>query len=375
MQAPLAGLTVIALEQAVAAPMCTARLADAGARVIKVERAEGDFARGYDRAARGQSSYFIWLNRGKESVALDLKAAGDMALLRRMLSRADVLVQNLAPGALDRLGLDAAALRALNPRLIVCSITGYGPGPYRARKAYDLLIQAESGLSSVTGGPDGPSRVGVSVVDIATGMYAHAAVLEALIARGQTGEGAHIEVPMFDAMADWMAVPLLQAEASGVNPPRIGLNHASIAPYGAYTCGDGEAVLFSVQSDREWRAFCLTVLEDAALADNPDFASQPDRVARRAALDARIDAVFARLTRDAVIARMEAAGMAYASLNSALDLARHPHLSRVTVDTPAGPVDVPAPPVRIAGVERSFGTVPAVDQHGAAIRAEFGQKT
>ena len=373
MHAPLAGLTVIALEQAVAAPMCTARLADAGARVIKVERAEGDFARGYDRAARGQSSYFVWLNRGKESVALDLKAQGDMRVLRRMLARADVLVQNLAPGALDRLGLDGAALRALNPRLIVCAIAGYGPGPYRTRKAYDLLIQAESGLSSVTGGPAEPSRVGVSVVDIATGMYAHAAVLEALIARGQTGEGAHIEVPMFDAMADWMAVPLLQAEASGVNPPRLGLNHASIAPYGAYTCGDGEAVLFSVQSEREWRAFCLTVLEDPALAEDPDFASQPDRVARRAALDARINAVFARLTREAVIARMEAAGMAYASLNSALDLARHPHLSRVTIDTPEGPVAVPAPPARIAGVERKLGAVPSVDQQGAAIRAEFGE--
>lgn len=373
MHAPLAGLTVIALEQAVAAPMCTARLADAGARVIKVERAEGDFARGYDRAAKGQSSYFVWLNRGKESVALDLKAEGDMAILRRMLAGADVLVQNLAPGALDRLGLDTAALRALNPRLILCSITGYGPGPYRARKAYDLLIQAESGLSSVTGGPEGPSRVGVSVVDIATGMYAHAAVLEALIARGQTGAGAHIEVPMFDAMADWMAVPLLQAEASGQNPPRLGLNHASIAPYGAYTCGDGAAVLFSVQSEREWRAFCATVLEDPALADDPDFASQPDRVARRAALDARIAAVFERLSRDAVIARMEAAGMAYASLNTALDLAQHPHLSRVTIDTPAGPVAVPAPPARFAGVERPLGAVPGIDEHGAAIRAEFGE--
>lgn len=372
MQAPLAGLTVIALEQAVAAPMCTVRLADAGARVIKIERPEGDFARGYDRAARGQSSYFVWLNRGKQSIALDLKHPEDLALLRRMLARADVLVQNLAPGALGRLGLDGAALSALNPRLIVCAIAGYGPGPYRRRKAYDLLIQAESGLSSVTGGPEGPSRVGVSVVDIATGMYAHAAVLEALIARGQTGQGAHIEVPMFDAMADWMAVPLLQAEASGANPPRLGLNHPSIAPYGAYACGDGLEILFSVQSEREWRAFCTGVLEDPALAEDPAFASQPDRVARRAVLDARIAAVFGRLPREAVVARMEAASMAYARLNTALDLSAHPHLSRVAVATPEGPVSVPAPPLRIAGVERSLGAVPAVDEHGAAIRAEFG---
>ena len=373
MHAPLEGLTVVALEQAVAAPMCTARLADAGARVIKIERPDGDFARGYDRAARGQSSYFVWLNRGKESVALDLKAPGDMALLRRMLAKADVLVQNLAPGAMDRLGLDRAALGALNPRLIACGIAGYGPGPYRGRKAYDLLIQAESGLSSVTGGPEGPARVGVSVVDIATGMYAHAAVLEALIARGQTGEGAHIEVPMFDAMADWMTVPLLQAEASGTNPPRLGLNHASIAPYGAYACGDGQEVLFSVQSEREWRAFCLTVLEDPALAVDPDFSGQPARVARRAALDARIAAVFGTLPREAVIARMEAAGMAYARLNTTIDLSHHPHLSRITVGTPEGPVSLPAPPVRIAGVVRHPGAVPAVDEHGAAIRAEFGE--
>jgi crotonobetainyl-CoA:carnitine CoA-transferase CaiB-like acyl-CoA transferase len=372
MDAPLAGLTVVALEQAVAAPLCTARLADAGARVIKVERPEGDFARGYDRAARGQSSYFVWLNRGKQSVALDLKAEADMALLRRMLARADVLVQNLAPGALARLGLDDAALDALNPRLIRCSITGYGPGPYETRKAYDLLIQAESGLSSVTGGPEGPSRVGVSVVDIATGMAAHAAILEALIARGLHGRGARIEVPMFHAMADWMAVPLLQAEASGVNPPRIGLNHASIAPYGAYACGDGGMVLFSVQSEREWRAFCTGVLEDATLAEDPAFASQPDRVARRAALDERIAAVFGRLPRGAVIARLDAAGMAWASLNTALDLAAHPHLARVTVETPAGPVALPAPPARVAGRATALGPVPGLDEHGAAIRAEFG---
>jgi itaconate CoA-transferase len=369
---PLDGLLVVALEHAVAAPFCTARLADAGARVIKVEKPGGDFARGYDRAARGQSSYFVWLNRGKQSIAMDLKQAADHALLGRMLARADVLVQNLAPGAMDRLGLGAAALAALNPRLIACAITGYGPGPFQTRKAYDLLIQAEAGIASVTGTPDGPARVGVSLVDIGSGMYAHSAILEALIARGISGRGAAITVPMFDAMADWMTVPLLQAEGSGQNPPRLGLNHASIAPYGAYTCGGGGAVLFSVQSEGEWHRFCRQVLADEGLATDPDFASQTARVARRAALDARIDAVFGVLDRDTVIARLEAAGMAYARLSTALDLAQHPHLQRAAVETPEGPVALPLPPARVDGVAPALGAVPAVDADGAALRAEFG---
>lgn len=371
MDRPLAGLTVVSVEQAVAAPMCTARLADAGARVIKVERPEGDFARGYDRAAHGQSSYFVWLNRGKQSIALDLKDSGDMGLMRRMLARADVLVQNLAPGALDRLGLDNAALTALNPALITCAITGYGPGPMQGRKAYDLLIQAESGLSSVTGGPDEPARVGVSVVDIATGMYAHAAILEALIARGISGKGRHIEVSMFGAMADWMAVPLLQAEASGENPPRLGLRHASIAPYGVFTCGDGGQVLLSVQSEREWQTFCARVMEDPALADDPDYASQPDRVARREALEARIAARFATAPRAAVVGWLDAAGIAYASLNTALDLRAHAHLHRARVAIPGGEIALPLPPARYDGAAPDLGAVPALDAHGAAIRAEF----
>lgn len=371
MAGALHGLTVISVEQAVAAPMCTARLADAGARVIKVERPEGDFARGYDRAAQGHSSYFVWLNRGKQSIALDLKQTEDLALMRRMLARADVLVQNLAPGALARLGLGRAALETLNPRLISCAITGYGPGPMERRKAYDLLIQAESGLSSVTGGPSEPARVGVSVVDIASGMYAHAAILEALIARGISGRGRHIEVSMFDAMADWMAVPLLQAEASGQNPPRLGLRHASIAPYGVFTCGDGEQVLLSVQSEREWHAFCHQVLQDPALAEDPDFGSQPDRVARRDALEARIAAVFADAPRAEIITRLDAAGIAFASLNTALDLARHPHLRRTAVATPGGAVSLPMPPARHDGPAPHLGAVPALDADGAALRAEF----
>ena len=373
MDRPLAGLTVVSVEQAVAAPMCTARLADAGARVIKVERPEGDFARGYDRAAGGLSSYFVWLNRGKESIALDLKAPVDMALMRRILARADILVHNLAPGALERLGLDRAALETLNPALISCAITGYGPGPMRDRKAYDLLIQAESGLSSVTGGPEAPARVGVSVVDIASGMYAHAAILEALIARGINGRGRHIEVSMFDAMADWMAVPLLQAEASGENPPRLGLRHASIAPYGVFACGDGEQVLLSVQSEREWQAFCLQVMQDPQLARDPDFGSQPDRVARRVALEAKIAGVFVSLPRADVIARLETAGIAFASLNTALDLAQHPHLRRAEVATPSGQVTLPLPPARHDGATRALGAVPALDAHGPDIRAEFAE--
>lgn len=373
MAGPLTGLIVISVEQAVAAPMCTARLADAGARVIKVERPEGDFARGYDRAAQGHSSYFVWLNRGKQSIALNLKDADDMALMRRMLALADILVHNLAPGALERLGLGNAALTALNPALISCAITGYGAGPMQNRKAYDLLIQAESGLSSVTGGPEAPARVGVSVVDIASGMYAHAAILEALIARGVTQKGRHIEVSMFDAMADWMTVPLLQAEASGENPLRLGLRHASIAPYGVFTCGDGGQVLLSVQSEREWQAFCCLVMDDPALADDPDYASQPDRVARRDPLEARINARFATADRPIVVGWLDAAGIAYASLNTALDLGHHPHLRRARVAIPGGDIALPLPPARHDGASPELGAVPALNADGAAIRAEFAQ--
>jgi itaconate CoA-transferase len=371
MRRPLEGLLVVSVEQAVAAPMCTARLADAGARVIKVERPEGDFARAYDRAGGKASSYFVWLNRGKESIALDLKDPEDMALMRRMLAQADVLVQNLAPGAFDRLGLDHAALDALNPRLIACAITGYGAGPMQHRKAYDLLIQAESGLSSVTGGPEEPARVGVSVVDIASGMYAHAAILEALIARGITGKGCRIDVSMFHAMADWMTVPLLQAEASGQNPPRLGLRHASIAPYGVFTCGDGGQVLLSIQSEREWAVLCREVLDDPVLAEDPAFASQPDRVARRDALEARISDVFGGMASEAVVTRLEEARIAFARLNTPLDLARHPHLARAEIAVPGGRIGLPLPPARREGVAVEMGDVPELDEHGAAIRTEF----
>src|SRR5262250_2741556 len=264
MPLPLSGLLVVSLEQAVAAPMCTCRLADAGARVIKIERPEGDFARGYDKLAKGESAYFVWLNRGKESIVLDLARPDDKALLERMLAKADVFVQNLKPGAIAKLGFAIERLRETFPRLIVCSVSGYGEtGPYAQRKAYDLLIQAESGLASVTGGPEAPARVGVSVVDVAAGLNAYQAVLEALIARDRTGEGASLSVSMFDAMAEWMAVPLIQYEG-GAAPKRIGLAHTSIAPYGAFKTADGADILISIQSDREWRVLAEKVLGDTA---------------------------------------------------------------------------------------------------------------
>ncbi|WP_439574741.1 CaiB/BaiF CoA transferase family protein [Phreatobacter sp.] len=361
---PLAGLTVIAIEQAVAAPFCTSRLADAGARVIKIERPEGDFARGYDAVAAGQSSYFVWLNRGKESVAIDLSGPDGRAHLADMVASADVVVQNLKPGALDRMGLGVEELRRRHPRLIVCSISGYGEsGPYASRKAYDLLIQAESGLCSITGGPTEPARVGVSLVDIATGATAHAAILEALIGRGISGEGADIRISMFDVMADWLTVPLLNHEG-GKSPKRIGLAHPSISPYGVFTTADGRPVLISIQSEREWAAFCAGVLGDAALATDPRFASNVIRVANRSETDAMVAEAFSRLDAATAIDRLSRADIAFATLNDMAGLAAHPHLRRITVETPAGPVAVPAPAPIVTGEPRRYGPVPAIGQHG-----------
>jgi formyl-CoA transferase len=371
MTLPLSGLLVVSLEQAVAAPQCTCRLADAGARVIKVERPEGDFARGYDDLVHGESAYFVWLNRGKESVVLDLARDEDKALLEAMLARADVFVQNLKPGSLDKLGFPVARLRRAHPRLIVCSITGYGEsGPYARRKAYDLLIQAESGLASVTGGPEGPARVGVSVVDIATGMNAYQAILEALIARERTGEGGAIGVSLFDAMADWMSVPLLQAEG-GKPPQRVGLAHTSIAPYGVFRTRDGADILISIQSDREWRVLAKDVLGDAALAADPAFATNVERVKRRADTDARVQAVFGAMDMEPLSQKLLAADIAFAPVNDAFGLARHPHLRRITVGTPSGPVAYPAPAAIHTGENRRYGPVPALGAHTATVRAEF----
>ena len=370
----LAGITVLALEQAVAAPYCTSRLADAGARVIKVERAEGDFARGYDRAAKGMSSYFAWLNRGKESLAADIKAPADAALLHRILSRADVFVQNLLPGAAARAGFGSDELRARHPRLVTVDISGYGDeGPYAAMKSYDMLVQAETGLASITGGPEAPARVGVSVCDIAAGMYAHQAVLEALIRRGRTGEGASIKVSLFDGMADWMTVPLLFSDYGPGAPRRVGLSHPSVAPYDPFPSADGTPVLISIQNDREWQRFCADVLERPGLAADPDFATNVQRVANRARMDAIIREGFARHGTEALCARLLAAGIAFARVNSVADFSRHPQLRRVRVQTPAGEIALPAPPPVVDGDRApALGPVPALDAHGEAIRKEFG---
>jgi len=367
---PLSGLLVVSLEQAVAAPMCTCRLADAGARVIKIERREGDFARGYDDLVHGECSYFVWLNRGKESVVLDLGKRDDKALLAAMIARADVFVQNLKPGAVAKLGFPIANLRREHPRLICCSISGFGEtGPLAMRKAYDMLIQAESGLASITGTTE-PARVGVSVVDIASGMDAYEAILEALIARGRSGEGAELAISMFDAMADWMTVPLLQQEA-GAPPKRIGLAHVSISPYGAFRSRDGVDILISIQSDREWRVLAEKVLGDAALAANPAFATNVERVKRRADTDGRVAAIFGALDAETLEQKLAAADIAFARVNGPAELARHPQLRRISVGTPSGPVSYPAPAEQRAAASRRYGAVPALGQHTEKVRAEF----
>ncbi len=369
----LAGLFVVTIEQAVAAPYASGRLADAGARVIKVERPEGDFARRYDSYVNGESAYFVWLNRGKESIALDLRAEADRAVLAKMLARADVFIQNLAPGAVSRLGFDSERLRAENPRLITCSISGYGDeGPLRDLKAYDLLVQAESGLSEITGNANGRARVGVSVCDIAAGMTAFQGILQALIGRAITGRGRHVAVSLYHALADWMNVPYLQYAYGGHAPERCGLHHPTIAPYGDYACGDGRSVLFSIQNETEWTRFCGEVLGRAELAGDPRFATNPLRVRNRAALDVEINAVFSTLDRDAVIARLEAARVAYGRVSSLDDLLAHPQNNHVEIETPAGPVRMLAPGAMMDGRPPRLRPVPALDAHGAAIREEFG---
>lgn len=367
----LAGTLVVSLEQAVAAPYCSARLADAGARVIKVERDVGDFARGYDHVVKGESAYFVWLNRGKESIALNIKDPDDQAILHRMIEQADVFIQNLLPGAAARAGFDSEEIRRRNPRLITCDISGYGEtGPYAEMKAYDLLIQGECGLASVTGRPEGPGRVGVSVCDIAAGLYAALAVMEALLARAATGEGRGLKVSLFDGMADWMTVPLLHQVYGGKAPERVGLNHPSIAPYGVYPAADGD-ILISIQNEREWVRLCAEVLERPELATDQRFNSNPARVENRPALDREITAVFRVLSREALSERLRAAAIAYGAVNTPADLARHPQLRRTTVDSPSGPIDLVAPPAQVAGDILSLGAVPALDQHGAALREEF----
>jgi formyl-CoA transferase len=374
MALPLEGLLVVSIEQAVAAPTCSCKLADAGARVIKVERPEGDFARRYDDLVHGESAYFVWLNRGKQSVVLDLGKPEDKAVLEAMLAKADVFVQNLKPGAIAKLGFAVARLRKDYPRLICCSISGYGEsGPYAQRKAYDMLIQAESGLSSITGGPEAPARAGVSVCDIAAGMNAYEAILEALLARAATGEGAAISISMFDAMADWMAVPLLQHEG-GNTPTRIGLAHISISPYGTFKTKDGIDILISVQNDREWRVLAEHVIGDKRLAADPNFATNVERVKRRAETDGRVAAAFAAMDAAPLVEMLARYDIAFGVINDLDLLARHPHLRRVTIGTPSGPASVPAPAAIHDGATRRYGSVAALGEHSDLIRREFSAK-
>lgn len=372
--APLDGLLVISLEQAVAAPFASRLLADAGARVIKVERAEGDFARSYDIAANGLSSYFAWLNRGKESIALDLKNEDDRALLDRMLVKTDVFIQNLAVGAADRLGFGASRLCGRDPRLIVCDISGYGPsGPYASMKAYDLLVQAESGVVAVSGAPGPYGRVGVSLADIATGQAAAIAISQALLRQERDGVGAHLESSLFATMAEWMTVPLLHFDYLGRAPERVGLAHPTIAPYGGFESADGEIVLISVQSDREWIVLCSEVLGRAELGTDERFATNHDRVANRALTDAAVAERCVQLSGDELRRRLISSRIAFGVVNDVAGLSGHPQLRRVTVAHELGEVELPAPSVTADWEE--MAPVPALDQHGAAIRWEFAPGT
>ena len=375
---PLDGITVVSLEHAVAAPFCTRQLADLGARVIKVERpGNGDFARGYDQRVNGQSSHFIWINRSKESLALDVKQPAAKAALLELLKTADVLVQNLAPGATARMGLSYETLKKLNPKLIVCDISGYGAdGPYRDKKAYDLLIQSEAGFLSVTGTPETPSKSGISVADIAAGMYAYTNILSALLLRGKTGAGSHIDVSMLEAMGEWMGYPLYYAYDGAPPPPRTGASHASIYPYGPFQAGDGKTVMLGLQNEREWTAFCDTVLLQPDVATDTRFDSNAQRNANREALQALIVQTFAALTAAQVVERLEQAGIANARVNEMADLWEHPQLQARqrwrTVGTPQGDVPALLPPGVNSAFDYRMEAVPAVGQHNASILAELG---
>jgi crotonobetainyl-CoA:carnitine CoA-transferase CaiB-like acyl-CoA transferase len=368
----LAGLFVISIEQAVAAPYASCKLADAGARVIKIERSEGDFARNYDADALGNSSYFVWLNRGKESLRLDLKHADDLAMLHRMISKADIFIQNLMPGAIERLGFSSQSLRDTYPRLITCDISGYGSsGEFSQMKAYDFLVQAEVGLAQITGAPQAPGRVGVSICDIAAGMTAYQAILQAIIARYKTGQGRGIEVSLFGALADWMNVPYLQHHYGGRTISRPGLHHPSIAPYGAYECGDGQVVLISIQNEREWKRLCAGVLGDATIASDERFASNIARVENRPALDAIIMSVFTHQDSDAIIDLLNSVDIAYGRLNSLDQLASHPQARFMTVKTSEGDLQILAPGAIVSGESHGFGAVPELGEHDDTLRDEF----
>ena len=368
----LQGLLVISLEQAVAAPYAAGRLADAGARVIKVERPEGDFARGYDQDAKGHSSYFVWLHRGKESVALNLKQAEDLQILKNMISKADIFIQNLMPGALERLGISTADLRSTDTRLITCDISGYGSeGPFQKMKAYDFLVQAEVGLAEITGAPEQPGRVGVSICDIAAGMTAQQAILQALYARRCNGKGRGIEVSLFHALADWMNVPYIQSQYGGREIRRPGLHHPTIAPYGAYQCGDGRQLLLSIQNEREWQRLCSDVLEQPELPTNPKFSSNVNRVTNRTDLDAILNAAFGADPIDTVAAKLQAAQIAFGRLNDMDEFAKHPQNRFVSVRTSGGEMQILAPGAVVNGMLLPLGDVPDLGADTATIREEF----
>lgn len=367
----LDGLLVVSIEQAVAAPYCGLLLADAGARVIKVERHEGDFARAYDKGVDGNSVFFAWLNRGKQSICLDLNGDEDTALLHRMLAKADIFVHNLAPGALEKRGFGADHLHRHNPGLITCEITGYGTtGAAADKKAYDFLVQAESGLCAVTGTPESPARVGISITDISTGLTAFSAILRALIQRGRTGKGAHLSIAMFDVLADWMNMPLLGHRYLGGAPARLGLTHALITPYGAYATKDGSQILIAIQNNREWAVFCDKILGKPEIAADPRFCDNPERVANRSGIDALINEAFAEKTRDQLIAEMNAARVACAQLSTVEDLSNHAFLREAQIRFGSAELAIADLPVQVDG-ERAV-EVPLLDQHGTTIRQEFG---
>jgi crotonobetainyl-CoA:carnitine CoA-transferase CaiB-like acyl-CoA transferase len=369
---PLKGLAVIALEQAVAAPYCSSRLADAGARVIKIERPEGDFARGYDSNVYGESSYFVWINRGKESVALNLKQAEDLAILERMIARADVFLQNLAPGAAARLGLESEKLRQQHPRLITCDISGYGEhGTQQELKAYDLLVQAESGLIAVSGAPGEWGRIGVSLCDITAGMNALIGIQQALLQRAITGCGSGVRVSLFDSAAELMSVPYLQAQYGGRAPDRVGLKHPSITPYGVFTCADGRELVISIQNEREWSAFCQEVLKRPDLLNDPRCTNNAARCVHRDFVDGLVAQVFAALGSGEVIGRLTAAQTAYGNVNSVYDLIEHPQLRTRPMPVGQQSARVPALPWQVEWEDAEYPPAPRVNEHGQALRAEF----
>jgi len=367
-------ILVVSLEQAVAAPFCSSRLAHAGARVIKIERAEGDFARGYDDVVHGESAYFVWLNQGKESLVADIKNDADRELLHRLLAKADVFIQNLAPGAAARAGFGSEQLRELYPRLVCCDISGYGDsGEYSRMKAYDLLVQCESGMASITGTPDAPGRIGVSACDINCGQQAYAAILEALIERESSGQGQLVKVSLFDGMAEWLAVPLLHYDYGGRIQQRVGINHATISPYGAYRCADGSDIVIAIQNEREWARFCEHVLGDAGLARDPRLDSNVVRVANRAYVDKLLGAAFAKLDQAQAVERLRAADCAYGRLNDMAGLSSHPQLRRVRIDTPSGDAEVVAVAAIRDGQSEAARGVPRLGEHSDAIRKEFSR--